>query len=305
VKPARGTILVVDDHEGQRELVATQLEMEGFEVETAESGEECLELCETLSPDVILLDIEMPGMGGIEACKRLKATPELAEIPVLFLTGWKDNDELTVKALNAGGNDFVVKTASPQVLIARVQSQALIRQSQIRLAQMAMFDELTGLYTRRFLFDALRRNLKAQSRSDSHGLGCLIADIDHFKQINDTLGHLEGDRALQRVATCLKEGLRETDVVARFGGEEFVVLLPGVSVETAREMGEKLRARVADKTPSTISVGVAWVDTHGFASNDEVDSVVQTLLSRADRAMYQAKEQGRNRVCDWEAITPA
>ena len=298
----QASILVVDDNEAQRELVATQLEIEGFQVDVAGSGAACLERCAQSPPDVVLLDVNMPGMNGIETCLKLKADPDLSDIAVLFLTGWSDDDELVLEALEAGGNDFVVKTASPKILLARVRTQAAMRQSQKRILQMAMHDELTGLYSRRFLYDAFRRLLTACGRSSQNrGLACLVADIDHFKQVNDTLGHLEGDRALRRVADALKLGLRETDIVARFGGEEFVVLLPDTSFDDALDVANKLRERVRSETPCSISLGVSWTDS---VNPEQLDRDLESLLSRADRGMYLAKERGRNRVCTWEEAQP-
>jgi diguanylate cyclase (GGDEF)-like protein len=300
----KGRVLVVDDHEAQRELLSIELEDHGFDVIDAASGRECLEIIERdPTIDVILLDIEMPGMSGVEVCRKLKSEPDTADIPILFVTGWRDDDPMIVEALSAGGNDFVSKDTATPVLAARLVTQVSIRRSQRRIEEMAMRDALTGLFSRRFFFDAVRRAIKSETRSERPGLGCLMVDIDHFKRLNDTKGHLAGDEALKAVASLLQSGVRETDIIARFGGEEFVALLPHTGREGAEQVGEKLRASVERDTECTVSVGVAWqerVTPEGLGSAPQIDELVQRLIARADQSLYRAKETGRNRVCVWE-----
>lgn len=299
-----GRLLVVDDHEAQRELMAVQLEDAGFVVATAVNGEACLELAARELPEAILLDIDMPGMNGIEVCRRLKATPETSQIPVLFLTGWRDDDPMVVEALSVGGNDFVTKNASTQVLVARLKTQVAIRRAHLRIEHMAMHDALTGVFSRHFLFDAMRRALKSTNRTETLGLGCLMIDVDHFKQLNDTVGHMEGDVVLKRIANLVSEAVRETDLVARFGGEEFVVLLPHTTRDGAMLVADKLRSCVDKGAPVTVSIGIAWQERCSPAElqgADGLDDAVQHLIARADRAMYVAKQKGRNRICLWAA----
>jgi diguanylate cyclase (GGDEF)-like protein len=302
-KGPRGRILVVDDHEAQRQLLAVQLEELGFEVLTAGSGRECLQIAASDSaPDVILLDVEMPVLDGIATCRLLKADPITEPIPVLFVTGWRDDDPMVVDALAAGGNDFVNKTTSTPVLAARLKSQLAIRRAHLRIQELAMTDALTGVFSRRFLFEAARRAVKAEARADTHGLGCLMVDVDHFKQLNDTVGHLEGDTVLKRIADILRAGTRETDLVARFGGEEFIVLLPHTTNEGCAFVAANLREKIEAGSPCTASIGVAWLHRdEGRALRDDadLDDVIQHLIGRADRAMYKAKQAGRNRICLW------
>lgn len=295
-----GRILVVDDRLENRELLAQELEDEDFEVCTAASGPECLEIARDWAPDVILLDINMPGMDGIETCRRLKASPETAASSVLFVTALRTDDTSTVEALSAGGNDFLTKPYSLPILLARVNCQLEISRAHARLRQLAMTDELTGVFSRRFLFDSLRKVVKGASRSTTGGLACLLADVDHFKRVNDRLGHIEGDRVLRNVAQAIRRSTRETDVVARFGGEEFVVVLPHTDAEGARVVAEKVRAVIeAECEPVTISIGVAAADADAVAAAQRgtgVDALIEHLLRRADTALYEAKSQGRNRT---------
>ena len=304
-----GRVLVVDDHEGQRELLSLQLEELGFEVLLAQSGAECLEVAASqIAPEVILLDVEMPGMSGIETCRQLKLEASTRDIPVLFVTGWRDDDPMVVDALAAGGNDFISKTTSTPVLEARLRTQISIRRAHLRIAEMAMTDALTGVFSRRFLFEAARRVVKSEHRVESTGVGCLMVDVDYFKQLNDTLGHLEGDVVLRRIAEILRSGTRETDLVARFGGEEFVVLLPHTTRSGTEGVARALRERIEAGSPCTASIGVAWLgrrDPPPLHTEEALDGIIQQLIGRADRAMYRAKRQGRNRVCLWEeAVNP-
>ena len=294
-------VLVVDDVEANRELMAQELEEEDFTVRTAESGEACLAIASQWAPECILLDIQMPGMDGIETCRRLKADPHTRHIPVLFVTANRADDATTVEALHAGGNDFLTKPYSPIILVARVLSQISIARAHAQLRKLAMRDELTGLYSRRFLFNAFNGVVKGGVRTGPGSVSCLMIDIDHFKQINDTKGHLEGDRVLRRVAQTIDATTRETDIVARFGGEEFIAVLPNTDLQGAQDVAEKIRKAVQEEGSVTVSVGVSskpvpFAETIKEAGPDSVDSFVERLIRLADQGVYQAKEQGRNQV---------
>lgn len=295
-----GKVLLVEDDPAQRRLMQMSLETEGFIVSTAKSGEECLALVGTIDPDVVLIDINMPGMDGIETCRRLKQMPEVATIPVVLVTGQSDDDPTTVEALRAGGNDFISKDASAPVLYTRVRCQITINRAQRQLRRLAMTDELTGLSSRRFLFDSVRRLLKTASRHPPRGgVSCILADLDHFKKINDTKGHSRGDEALRQLATVIKECTRETDIAARFGGEEFVLILPDTPVEGAMILAEKIRVTVEQRCATTVSIGVAIAELPPVGSvrtEQSLEEDMQRLIHEADLAMYASKTNGRNRV---------
>ena len=294
----RGRVLVVDDNRMNRSLLEEELDDEGFEVRCASSGVEGIELARSWRPEVILLDIQMPEVDGIETCRRLKNEPETALIPVLFLTAHETAESRVVEALGAGGNDFVSKPYTLPILVARVSCQVEIHRSRARLERLAMTDELTGVYSRRFLFDSLRKTVKSTSRTEIKVVSCLVVDIDHFKRVNDELGHIEGDIVLRKVAETLASQTRETDVVARFGGEEFVIVLPNTHLQGAEFVAEKIRAAVEEACrPVTVSVGVAsMVGLSPGRHVTDLDDLVRRLLAAADDAMYAAKEAGRNRV---------
>jgi len=299
-----GRVLVVDDDPLTLNLLRLQLEEQRFEVMTVSSGPACLEKALSWAPEVILLDIMMPGMDGLETCRRLKQSAETGHIPVLFVTGHGDDEATAVEALAAGGNDFLSKDASLPILLARVQCQVAICRAQARLRQMAMTDELTGVFSRRYLFNALRQAVKSTSRKRSSGLSCLLVDVDHFKRINDRLGHITGDSVLKKIASTIAEAARETDHVARFGGEEFVVVLPNTDLAGATTVAERIRSAIERECPSiTVSIGVAGldsVDPADLLKPQCVDDLVRTIIGHADAAMYMAKERGRNRVVLFE-----
>ncbi|MFM7311631.1 MAG: diguanylate cyclase, partial [Cyanobium sp.] len=288
------------DDPAHRRLMEITLSDEGIEVLSLRSGEECLAQAADFDPDVILIDIQMPGLDGLETCRRLKLIPELAVVPVVFITGSGDNDRSAVEALEAGANDFISKDAPGPVLIARVRCQITIRRSLRRLRAVAMTDELTGLFTRRFLLEATRRLLKTSTRhGPGHSTACLFCDLDYFKNINDTLGHVAGDEVLRIAARALLNSTRETDVVGRYGGEEFVVVLPETDEKGARVTAEKIRATLERESPTTVSVGIAMhapLCTDGMPPWHGIDEAVTQLLEQADTAMYASKAAGRNRV---------
>ena len=300
---ARGRILVVDDEAGSRSLVHKQLSDEGFEVEEAKSGTEALAKALTWNPELILMDIEMPGMDGIETCRRLRALPQAASIPVIFFTGHRADEPTTVEALSAGGRDFVSKAAATPVLVARLLSSLELYRVQRRLEELAMQDALTGVFSRRFLFDALKKMAKSANRRGPADVSLMVIDLDNFKSVNDTRGHLEGDNMLKLLANTILGAIRETDILVRYGGDEFVVVMADTSRENAALVANKIRAAVeAGCSPVTVSVGVACLTSspEGVRGDERMDELIKELIFRADAAMYEAKAGGRNnvRVCE-------
>lgn len=298
-KPRRA--LVVDDDPAHRRLMVITLQEEGIEVLSLKNGQECLAQVTAFDPDVILIDIHMPGLDGLETCRRLKKIPEVATIPVVFITGSCNSDAATVQALEAGGNDFISKDSSPTVLIARVRSQITINRTLQKLHLFAMTDELTGLFTRRFLGDAARRMLKSSTRSNPvvSPTACLFCDLDNFKNINDSLGHVAGDEVLRIAAKALRTSTRDTDVVGRYGGEEFVVILPHTDQKGAILTAEKIRNSIESVCPTTMSIGIAMhvaPSTDTRYSDEGIDDAVKQMFHQADVAVYASKSAGRNRV---------
>lgn len=282
-------VLIVDDSPTNIKIVAECLKAH-YRLKVASSGEQCLLLAKKMpQPDVILLDIEMPGMNGYETCEALKKDHMTENIPVVFVTG-RQGDEDEEKGLSLGAVDYITKPIHPAIVLARTKTQVIIKQQRDALQQMALHDQLTGLYNRHYLLDISNKKL-ANCTRHNNALSVLMIDIDHFKKINDIHGHLVGDEVIKHVATILNSQNRAEDVVARFGGEEFVIVLEHCDINDALIKADKIRLAVAEGTPNdiavTISIGVAQFD-----NKQNFDS----LLKSSDIALYAAKDKGRNRV---------
>ncbi|MBN2885366.1 MAG: diguanylate cyclase, partial [Chromatiaceae bacterium] len=268
------------------------------EVVGMHSGERALEFCRQSPPDLILLDVMMPGMDGLTLCRALKRATETASVPVLFVTAQTEALDQTL-ALEVGGVDFISKPVNPVVVRARVRTHLTLKAQADQLRDLAYIDGLTGIANRRCFDERLRIEWK---RAQRYGLflAMLLLDVDYFKRYNDHYGHQEGDACLRAVAEALASfPVRGHDLVARYGGEEFVCLLPGCDPEGGHAMAEQVRAAIeafgmahADSPVAdhvTVSIGVA-------ALRPEEGSAPERLLESADGALYAAKHAGRNQV---------
>ncbi|RTR34478.1 diguanylate cyclase [Shewanella atlantica] len=284
------TILIVDDTRTNIQLLAGCLKKD-YRLKIAMNGQRCLELARTAPlPDLILLDVVMPEMDGYEVCRKLKANPHTQHVPVIFVTG-RDSDDEEEYGLQLGAVDYITKPIRPAIVTARVSTQIMLKQKSDELRNMALHDQLTQLYNRHFLIEAANQKM-AESIRHSNPLSILMIDIDHFKQVNDQFGHQAGDSVLQAVAKVLAESNRKEDVVARFGGEEFVALFEHCSIDSAEEKAEMLRDKIEKLMPAGIPVTASF----GVAELRPNEETFEQLLARADEAVYRAKELGRNRV---------
>lgn len=286
-------ILIIDDSPDALAVAKARLTSEGHEILCAGSGKEGLEAAERDNPDLILLDVDMPDMSGFDVCRRLKADAGLCMIPVVFLSGSGGLDD-KVKGLDLGAVDFVAKPFDAFELRARVNAALRTKQLQDMLIEHAKIDPLTGLSNRRALDERLAQEWARHLRHGSH-LSVIMADIDHFKNVNDQYGHQTGDEVLRQVSARLAEGCRDSDMAARFGGEEFVIVATATPAQAAAGFAERLRTSICsvpleiqgEILEVTASFGVA--DNYGCNSPEE-------LIQAADEAMYRAKEAGRNCV---------
>ena len=264
--PARPRLLVVDDQPINIQTLY-QIFHADHEVFMATSGEQALAFCRSNPlPDLILLDVVMPGLDGLAVCQQLKADPVLANIPVIFVTACMDPADET-RALEAGGVDFITKPVNPMVVRARVKTHLTLKAQEDFLRSLVFIDGLTGVANRRRFDEALLSEWR-QCRRAGTPLALLMIDIDHFKRYNDHYGHPTGDACLQQVAAVLKAAMqRASDLVARYGGEEFVCLLPGCDQAPALAKAQALQAALAaqgiahEASPTaawvTLSIGVA------------------------------------------------
>lgn len=295
-------ILIIDDSKLIVEFGKSILSKEGHEVSYAPDGYKALEIVSEEKPDLILLDVVMPGIDGYEVCRRLKAEEKTHDIPVIMLTS-KGETEDKIKGLNIGAVDYVTKPFDAGELVARVNTQLRVKelhealQEKNRLLQeLANKDGLTNLYNHRYLQEQL---LKEINRAKRYGqtISFVLLDIDHFKHFNDTYGHQTGDVILKTLGSILNKTIRENDVAARYGGEEFAIILLHTEFKTARETTERLREvielynfKVGDKhLHITVSLGIAC-----FPHKDI--ETARDLIECADKALYSAKKAGRNRV---------
>jgi len=245
---------------------------------------------------LILLDILMPGMDGYEVCRTIKADKSLRHIPIIFITS-KNDDRSIEYAYEIGASDYISKPFRHRELLARVGNTLRIQELQEELRLLASIDPMTRLYNRRY-FTTMADKILKLARRERNPLSLAILDIDHFKQINDTYGHLIGDRVIIALAEQLMKRYRESDLLCRFGGEEFVILMPNTELDIAALLAERTRKEIeqlevyySDGSLSlTVSIGVSQIDL-------EKEETLDGVLKRADDALYTAKNEGRNRVC--------
>ena len=262
------------------------------------NGEEALQLALSEKPDIIILDIMMPGMDGYETCRRLKDNPETENIPVIFATAMTDRAD-EAKGFDVGAVDYVTKPIVLPIVVARVRNHLQLKRYRDYLETIAFVDGLTGVPNRRSFDQHIRSEWQRGTRTNSE-LSLLLIDIDHFKQYNDTYGHQAGDACLTLVAKALSSSVhRPGDLVARYGGEEFVCVLPSTNLDGAELIGNTLREavnflKIPHKSSSvcghvTISVGGAWVQL-------DQSKEIGDLISAADENLYTSKSKGRDRV---------
>lgn len=284
-------VLVVDDEEIICTLFAAMLGHYGrYHVVTTTDGHQVMDILRREPFDVMLLDMSMPAISGLEVLRQV--TQAFEELPVIIVTG-HGSIEVAVESMQAGAADFVTKPVPAAVLHLRIQ-KAL---EHARTRRLASTDGLTGVYNHRTFQERLSQEIARADRY-SRPLSVLMIDVDHFKVYNDTYGHPQGDIVLQDLARLLQEMSRTSDTVARWGGEEFAIILPETDSVGAQKIGQRLCEQVErypfpgqELMPGgtlTISIGVA---TYASASRKEV------LLQAADTALYTAKREGRNRVC--------
>jgi two-component system, cell cycle response regulator len=304
-----GRILVVDDNQDNIEIIATRLRYRGYEIVEASDGAQALALVAEFAPDLILLDVMLPDIDGYEISRRIKGSDSMPFIPIILVTA-RDSTQDKVAGLDAGADDYLTKPINFPELEARVRSMLRIKRLQDELEEknrelerLSISDGLTGLYNHRHIHGLLGEEFERTERTNDR-LSVAMFDLDRFKAVNDSYGHQAGDRVLVQMAEILGESARDIDRLGRYGGEEFMALLPETGVDDAVVFVERVRREVArrmfdigrdEPLRMTVSAGLACYP------HELVDSP-ETLVRLADEALYAAKAAGRNRVVRFDEL---
>ncbi|MEC4892981.1 MAG: diguanylate cyclase [Oscillatoria sp. PMC 1051.18] len=301
-------ILVVDDLNQNLQVIGEILEKQGYETTFATNGKQALTRIKSADPDLILLDLMMPEMNGLEVCQIIKKDLQFKELPIVFLTASDEKTNL-IQAFEFGAVDYVTKPFHVPELLARVRNHLELKQTRdqlkkvleqqkhliAKLEKLATTDPLTGILNRRHFLNIAAKELSRYHRYNC-GFSLLMLDLDHFKRINDTYGHSMGDEVLKAMTEAVLKSLRKADSFGRFGGEEFAILLPETNLETAREVAERIRQTITKLTITPPNQLVQITVSIGVTTCKMKDESLEVLLQRADKALYQAKNLGRDRV---------
>lgn len=292
------SILTIDDSPEIHDLIDVRLAPEGVTLLHATDGDEGFEMAASHMPDLVLLDIVMPGSSGFEICQRLKSDPATASIPIIFLTGATDSFNM-VRGLDLGAVDYITKPFDPTELRARVRAALRTKRYQDMLAQRAQIDAVTGLWNRSCFDDRLKDELSVFTRY-GRTISLAMIDLDDFKSVNDMYGHPFGDRVLQSVGEAIHARVRSTDFACRYGGDEFTVIFTETGLQEALEATERIRAGLEALRWDADKADVRLCASFGVASTEQFDPEATVFnsefVSAADVAQYRAKQQGGNCV---------
>jgi two-component system, cell cycle response regulator len=296
-------VLIADDDMISRRLLEATLTRWGYEVVVTHDGTEAWEVLQGAdAPALAILDWMMPGMDGVDVCRKVRQRAQEPYIYLLLLTT-KGRREHLIEGLDAGADDYLTKPFDPHELQVRLRAgdrivtlQAELIEAREKLRIQAMQDPLTGVWNRRAILDILGSEL-ARSGRDSTPVAVAIADLDHFKQINDSYGHMAGDIALCEAVSRMRALLRPYDAIGRYGGEEFLIVLPGCTTPDAIRLAERLRLGVGEETVAIPEGNIVVTGSLGVAASDSIDAPdAASLIRAADTALYRAKACGRNRI---------
>jgi diguanylate cyclase (GGDEF)-like protein len=294
-------ILVVDDDPQSRLIVSKALQYEGYQVEQADSGESALKKMQEGDPHLVLLDVSMPGLNGLDTLKLLRDRNRY--VSCLFVSGKSDTEDV-IRGLDAGADDYICKPFDTLELLARVRSQLRIKDlndrlqvANARLKELVDIDDLTGLFNMRSLYKKLDFEIERAQRY-KRSVCVIMMDMDKFKSVNDTNDHLFGSFVLAEVGKIIRGNIRKVDFGARYGGDEFLIVLTEIDKQGAEVFSERLREKIEKHLFKNDNAQMHLTSSLGFAiaspSEHKIDA--RTLVRYADRALYKAKEKGRNRV---------
>lgn len=307
-------VMIIEDDPTQIKYIENQLDTGGYDTIVANNASEALDILNEAIPDLILLDILLPDMDGVVLLEMLRALPEIRPIPILIISAFGDLD-IKVKSFDTGADDYLVKPINTVEMMARIKSNLIKYDFQKKVMAIAddyktmadnykatidglfkqtIIDSLTGLNNRYYLNTVMEREVGSSKRYD-YDFCLMMLDVDHFKSINDTYGHISGDSVLREMGALTKQAIRTIDSAIRYGGEEFLLVLPHTAIQEASLLAQRIRKSVENHKFSdvgdrqiTISIGVAQFQ--------KSDNDMHKLIKRADEALYRAKKGGRNRV---------
>jgi two-component system, cell cycle response regulator len=307
------SVLIAEDNPVSRGLLEKTLEKTGYKVVVTRDGEEALNVFKQTFFPIVITDWMMPGMNGLELCEAIRGNASDGYVYIVFLTS-KDSKDDIIAALSAGADDYLVKPFHKAELMARLRTgkrildlERSLREANEDIKLLSITDPLTQVYNRGYVMSRLPEEIGRAQRYN-HALSVIMCDIDHFKYVNDTLGHLVGDEVLKRVSQLLVDGIRnDVDWLARYGGEEFLIVLSETGTQGAVAVAERLRKALAEKTVDpemenlhiTASFGVVTYDP---ATVDRISP--EDVIRQVDRHLYRAKELGRNRVVGGRLESP-
>ncbi len=300
-------ILLVEDDKLQAKTTKEYLEKAGHEIVWVENGMSAIKSAKTGSFDLIVLDLVLPDIGGNEVCRWLKNTKDTQDIPIIILSA-KGSAKEKVVGLEAGADDYLPKPYDPSELKARIyaclrtkllqdelkKKNQQLEQVLLQMETLAMTDQLTGLFNRRYFLSVFEKEFSRTMRHN-HPTSCLMIDIDHFKRINDEYGHHAGDQVLIEISQIMTDCLRKSDTLARWGGEEFIIILPETTKENALQVASRILNTVSTRQFSsfpgqvTVSIGLAGMPDPNINASEK-------LIAASDHALYEAKNKGRNRI---------
>lgn len=306
--PKNFLILAVDDNSINRILMEKLLKKEGYNIKVLGNSEQVIPYLENTIPDIILLDLMMPNINGLELCEQIKLNPHFQEIPVIFITASDEKQDL-LKAFDLGAVDYITKPFHNEELLARIKNHLELKftrdelkKALVELEKLAKTDDLTGISNRRNFISLAEREFNL-ARRQKRSFSLLILDIDYFKKINDTYGHPIGDYVIQHIAQKCVDCVRKEDLCARWGGEEFIIFLSETSLSEAIVVANRIRSSIEEDIITIEDYQIRLTVSIGVSMYEEIDKSVNQTISRGDRALYEAKNTGRNRVVDQNGIS--
>jgi diguanylate cyclase (GGDEF)-like protein len=286
------SVLVVDDDPDKRTLLTMALKMAGYEVLTANDGEEGLAAVESYQPDLIITDVMMPKMDGYDLARRVRANPQTRFVPIIIQTAARSEAQDARRGSEVGALGYITDPTDIDLLLARARTLLDFKQYLDTCEEEAFTDHLTGLANRRRFERQLEREVSRTLRY-TRPFCLLYLDIDNFKRVNDTYGHEAGDETLRRLALTLQAGTRGIDLAARIGGEEFAVILPETDFEGGLDVAERLRQAIKEmEVPAVGQITASF----GVAEFPLCAATVREIMMAADAALYEAKRNGRDRI---------